>query len=500
MIRFKRDDAKFYWTAVVLSIILTVELLFHQFSPTDGGKTSSYIRRGLEYTLLNVIYFAWLIRRIRERQTVSLPRSGFETAGRVLDDSESGPRLLPSSIFLALSLISYPVTADVYLYLQYGLMCLNGVNPYTHRAGDFASALTPHLHWAEAANYGPIQLGVVSLLASFLPLGIFSAVYILKGFCLALHVLNAHLIGRVLKGSSYRGLAAFAYLVNPILLFEQVVNAHLDVLSCTLLILMLLFLKRKNDEGATVANWASVYVKAYAIVWVPIYFAYLLRNRRWASLAMGVLLWVATIVGLTLTLFPNGEAWARLQGPGKWMAAGSLHDIFSAILDGLSGVLPEIVVRKKAGIVLMSKLASYLGFCLFYAWLLWRFFFVERGTEEALSRGLGWATLLLFLLATPWFQPWYATVLIPFVVINRDDRLFAITAAAFATLATTSYYVFAYASVRGPLLVVSLLTVGPPIALIALGLLAPRLAERSWSWLMPSSGRDEEVEVFERSL
>ncbi len=490
MVRFKPDVKMLYWLAVVLSIILAVELLANGYSKyflNEAGRPANYIRRGLEYTVLNVIYFAWLIPSIlRRRRILSIDGPNLETRKSGAADSDFGRQLRAASIFLLLALISFPVTADVYLYLQTGLMCLNGVNPYLHRSVDFASALIPHLSWREATHYGPIQLGVCSLLALFLPLGILPSVYILKGLCLGLHILNARLIGSALRDSSYRELAMFAYLVNPVLIFDQVANAHLDVLACTMLILLLIFLKNENHAGATAINLASVFVKTYSIVWVPIYYAYLLRNRRWASLAAGVSLWVTVLVVFSLTILRSGEAWARLSGPG-WMAAGSLCHIASAIIYALSGVLPEVVVRKQAGVVLIFKMMGNLGYCIFYAWLLWRFFFVEQGTKEALSNDMGWATLILFLFATPWFQPWYATVLVPFVVINRHAYLFSITAAVYTVIASVSYYVLAYGPARIPLLAVSFLTVGPPIILICQGLVDPRVAERCWNWLKPAS-------------
>lgn len=48
--------------------------------------------------------------------------------------------------FLALALIAYPQSNDIYMYLHYGSMSLHKINPYLNSSDSFVSNLSPFLH------------------------------------------------------------------------------------------------------------------------------------------------------------------------------------------------------------------------------------------------------------------------------------------------------------------------------------------------------------------
>jgi hypothetical protein len=155
---------------------------------------------------------------------------------------------------------------------------------------------------------------------------------------------------------------------------------------------------------------------------------------------------------------------------------GSVHALFREGLGSLGGLLPEIIVRKQGAVVYRFTQATYGAYCLGYAVLLYRVLVGRLSSVSDLISYLGWATLVLLLFATPWYQPWYATILLPFVVLNLRARFFGITASTYALSSSVAYYLFSYSGNWWPQLGVSILTVVPPLALLVLGARHPDLA------------------------
>jgi alpha-1,6-mannosyltransferase len=106
---------------------------------------------GSQYLVLTVIYLTWLVRNEQKYK-------GYE----FLDILKS------TWVFLAIAFIGYPLTQDIYLYLQYGLMAINGLNPYMS-AGDFASVLSPFIFWNQTSTYGPISQIFLIISAALVP-------------------------------------------------------------------------------------------------------------------------------------------------------------------------------------------------------------------------------------------------------------------------------------------------------------------------------------------
>jgi alpha-1,6-mannosyltransferase len=387
----------------------------------------------------------------------------------------------PALIFLTLAWLAYPKSADVYLYLQHGLIASHGLDPYAIRAGDFDSPLSPLLMWKQSSAYGPVAVAIFAAAARALPFGVPAAVYTYKFYCLAAHLLNGYLVWKGLSGTRLRSRVALAYLVNPMLLIDQVANGHVEVFLNTSLIVLILCLKWKYQLGCIWAILTGLMTKIVPIVWLPLYAVFLVRSRKWGDLATAAAQIVATVLGLSFTVITTRQSWLSLLHTGaEWMAAGSIHDIFNATVDGLHGVLPDIVTQKRAGFFWLFKLATSAAYCLIYAAMLWRLYYRrQRDAAEDLLRDLGWATLALFLLAAPWYQPWYATILVPFVALNLNARYFAVTAMTFVTTSSLAYHILAYSGERLPLLAVSLLTVVPTAILVALGVLGKSPASAS---------------------
>jgi alpha-1,6-mannosyltransferase len=448
--------------ALIVALILGIELVVHGYNylnyishiaKQNNDFESSYFRRGIEYIILNIIYFLWLIQNKALKK-----RSNFINLLKL------------SIVFLLIAFFSYPVTSDIYLYLQYGLMDINKINPFLNPAGTFTSDLSPFLVWKQSSTYGPISQIFFIISAVFTSFGLVGRVYVFKFFCLLGHTLNSYLIWRQLKDCKHQNKITLAYLLNPLLLFEHVANAHLDVFICTALIVLINFIKQNRYTYSILTIWIGFLTKTIPIIWLPLISVFLVRQRRWKSLLIAAFLSLAIVTALFSTVLPTSKAWLSILNPGvSWQTAGSLHNILDVVLNTIEPFLSNLGARPqriKRITLFAFKTLAYLGFVIFYAKTLLNVYFKRGYSTNNLILDMGWTTLVLFLFATPWYQPWYCSILLSIAALKSDSWFFVLTSLTFCISSTCSYYLLAYAPEQYLLVVVSIITVVPTIGVL----------------------------------
>jgi alpha-1,6-mannosyltransferase len=405
--------------------------------------------------------------------------------------------LKPSLPFLLLAFICYPLGNDIYLYLHYGLMGLDGINPFIHRAGSFVSEFYDFLRWRQTSTYGPVSLLLFGISATVVPISKLLAIYLFKAFCLAAHLLNAYLVFRILQKSPYLEKVTLAYLCNPLILFEQVGSAHIDVLVCTSFLLFILCFKYKRYLLGIVAIWLGFLSKTLPILWLPLASAYLIQQKRWSSIFLAVIVSVEIVALLTFTVLPTKEAWRSLLNPGVSDTLipigemigrdtiGSLHRIVATYLNFSSSLNFEA----KQVIFEKFKLFTYAVFGSYYLRTLVEIPFRRRYSEVNLALDIGWVSFILFAVATSWVMPWYASILLPAIAITYEERRFVFTSLAFC-LSSTAYYVLGSTGV-----IQSWFVAGLPLLVLGLEMLLPRAKDtlyepKFFSDVIPESKQD----------
>lgn len=446
--------------ALILSIVLSIQLTLKGFNSI--GIISSFDRvtnnrlMSLEFFILSVLYLVWL-NRSRADKTAS-----------------NYTQILGSATpFLIFSWLAYPITKDLYLYLQYGLMSLNRVNPYLTKASDFQSDLSNLLDWSQSSTYGLVSLFFFIISARLSEIHLVLGVYGFKLICLVFHVLNGYLIWRILKQDSRRTRVTFAYLLSPALLFEQVTNAHVDVFLCTVLIAIDQFLKYRKYLSALVVTGVGFLTKTLPIIWLPLIGVFLIRQKRWKILVQFLLICAIAILILSLTAFPSIEAWRSVLNPGVGgKTAGSWHNLLGAVLLHTKSIVPSAAQEV---IPILFNRITLLLFAVYYGIALVKIYRQQTISESQLMIQIGWVTFVLFAFATPWYQPWYATILLPIAALNLEARFFAIASFIFSLVSTTAYFCLAFDQTKAGILG-SFLTMG---SVILLFLIRPKLTETS---------------------
>lgn len=453
-----------YIAALILSIVIAVQMTLIQLNVWGILSTASFsilVRRrfiSLEFIALCILYLIWLIK--------SRPNLGVT---RYLD------LLKPASLFLIPAWIAHPFTSDIHLYLQYGLMSLYRVNPYLTGAIDFESVMSKYLDWTQTSTYGIVSLFIFAIPAKFVEANVYLGVYLFKFICVVFHVLNSYLIWRALKESNYRSKVTLAYLISPILLFEHVVEAHVDVILCTALIAIDQLLKARRYLLGLIATGIGFLTKTLPIIWIPLIGVYLIRERRWKTIVKFILVCGIVIPTLYLTLLPTIDAWRSILNPGiKGMTAGSWHTVLQAILLRTQGSTELVAGSPQAMIFDLFSRFTLLLFAASYGVTLYRIYRNRSIRESELMVQIGWVTFILFAVATPWYRSWYASILLPIAALNLQARFFAVTSFVFASVSTITSLSLGYETNTAGILA-AILTMGSTIAVL---MLRPKIMPR----------------------
>jgi hypothetical protein len=218
----------------------------------------------------------------------------------------------------AINVILYPVGAlDVFNYMiEIKLAYHYDVNPYleTFKAFRRDSFALPAFLVDTRLFYGPVWL-----LVSWLP-GFFVGYTDVIHSLLAMKVLNAVLLGltglaifRYHDDERRRWLALYAFLANPLILFEGLANAHNDVMMTCFLVGALVALRgRSGLAGALLA--ASALVKFFTAALAPL-FVLVVVLRRWSfrRVAAGVALAGGLVVLACAPFWAGGRMVDGLQ-------------------------------------------------------------------------------------------------------------------------------------------------------------------------------------------
>jgi hypothetical protein len=388
------------------------------------GAAASWLRFGLEPTLrIGTGTPAYLA-------AAALLGVGLGLAGAcALRLARLAPELRPRALLgwaALVHLCAAPALAltsrDLFSNLAYGEMQLMGTNPYL--AGPSALASGPLLElieprWLDTPNaYGPV-LSMVSWLAAAAGAALGSPVWgaggAFKGLMLLCSLgtlLFAHACARSARHAR-EGAEGFALLAfSPLLAWEVSAQAHNDGFLVLSIMAFVWAAKRDLELLAVLALTAGTLAKLAAAPLLGLYLVFVLRRSPGRAVALSL---VAAAAG-ALLVWPYWQGLATLRGPAHTLGgdamrhAHSLADLLCMALEPLSRVAAGHAYR----LCWVGSIAVCLALFMKGAW---------RATNlDSVLRN----AMFLFLaydLTVPWFQPWYATWLLPLAAVERDPGL-----------------------------------------------------------------------------
>jgi hypothetical protein len=298
---------------------------------------------------------------------------------------------------------------DVFAYLGWGrISAIHGLNPYLTGYAQIADSYSPYAWYRGPMNHGPVVLSAflaAGLTSEYSPL---AAVYVLKVQWLVVHLCAAWALGHVLKEARLDpGYGLFLFTLNPLVLFELILNGHNDGLMILFAILALAALQRGHGGAALLIALLGALVKAPGAVLYATTAVYLIRQRHWRSLASGVAGTILITVGVILLFFPDvRSALVLLDRPGVSLYAGIVN-----VMTGGDSVPQDVMLRGGLQLVLMLALA------LFAVWRL-----AKIADFEGVVRETSYLMLATLVALQGSIYPWYVTWVFPFVVFLGSAR------------------------------------------------------------------------------
>ncbi len=292
-------------------------------------------------------------------------------------------------------LVTAPLfSQDAYSYLAQGTLVHLGIDPYRHAPAVLASAGQPHVlgavdpFWRHTtAPYGPLFLGIVSLVVALAGSHLVLGVLLIRVLDLAGLVLLAAFVPRLARAlGADPARATWWVLLSPLVLLELVAAAHNDLLMIGLVVAGVTFaIERRVLLGiavcalaATIKLPAAAAIVFIAVMWVrdePTRSARLRAAGAAAAVAVGVFAAVSVVTGLGLgwistTVFSTPDKVRLAITPATalgWTVAQlvpvgtrGLESALGVVAFGLSCVLGAVLLWRTR----RDNMVRYLGIAL----------------------------------------------------------------------------------------------------------------------------------------
>jgi len=421
------------------------------------GSLSNRVGINLLVLFLILLYVIWLVQAFQRESSAQLIQTELTDFRSILMQG------LP---FLICAFVAYPFSADIYIYLHYGLMVLDGLNPFLVEADLFSSGLNDFHQWLglnTTAAYAPLSIALFVLPAFISGSNTVFGIYCFKLLCLAAHVTSAYLIWRFISPSRYRQTIVLAYLIHPLILIQQISDCHTEVFVAVTIVAAIACIRCKCYSSAVLCCWAGALIKTLPILYVPLISAFLLSKRLYASLALVVFASLRIVVGLSSTILPTLTSWkASFLAPELTGYSGTLLHVVYLLMRNVYTVPFDL----QTSILQICELVVTLLFAAYYTWQCLKL--LQQGTTERhLVVAIGWVTLTLILFARPWVSPWYVTLPLAVVVFCLDVPVLVL---ASFTYSLSVLLVFSDGAGQGTIsIVTSLSRIVPPTVVLLSG-------------------------------
>jgi hypothetical protein len=202
----------------------------------------------------------------------------------------------------------------------------------------------------------------------------------------------------------------FAY--APILVWEISGQAHNDCLLVLATVGFVWALVCDRQWLAVLCLGTAVFAKLAAVVVLLLYLVYVFRLSRIRAVAMTL---VIGLFGIAVS-WPYWRGLRSLQGPLETLGGHASRTSRSFADLAVSGAA---TLGSTATIIVYR--VSWIGGIVWLLFLLGRAALQVRRAQDVIH----WSLVILgayCLVAAPWFQPWYATWLLPLALVHCDGR------------------------------------------------------------------------------
>lgn len=290
---------------------------------------------------------------------------------------------------------SYDIFGNVafaHLHAHYGL------NPYQANVISLSDYLSDpflkNMWWVtHGSPYGPLwtwlSFGIYHIAAGF---GLIPLLFGFKIIGLLMHLLITFTIYRIAEviAKGHGSKAAIIYGMNPLAIFELVVNAHNDGPAILLLLILLyLFLQTRYLAGLIITGIAATFKLTVSIA-APFIILKVVKDRGQLYTLLGLCLTIATVIIIYLPL---------------WTGIDTLNGLWTTLGGYISNSLPTIpYALDYTQFIRPFSIFGLLVFCLLYLKL---FLGMNSENNETLIITIGLSFMIYYLLGASVVHRWY---------------------------------------------------------------------------------------------
>lgn len=149
--------------------------------------------------------------------------------------------------------------------------------------------------------YGPIWPLICKILSGLSMGNLSVALYIYKLFNVILHVVNTYLVYKITKNKKK---FALIYGLNPLVLFEGIVNVHNEILVIFFILLGLYFFVRKKNIALTMVFFTfATAIKYFAMLLLPFIILYYYRKEKISRKVLYSFLWAILFITILVACY-----------------------------------------------------------------------------------------------------------------------------------------------------------------------------------------------------
>jgi alpha-1,6-mannosyltransferase len=313
--------------------------------------------------------------------------------------------VVPAAIIVTaviLTLAPPLLSRDVFNYIAYGRLQINGINPYAHGPAalshDPVYPFTGHLWKHEPSAYGPLFTLISAALA---PLGTAVSLWTMKALAGLATVGTTALIWLTARrlGRSPAFAAAF-FALNPLVLIYALPGAHNDLLMAFFVALSVYLAVCGRAASAGAALVVAMAIKLSAGLAAP--FLLLGVRPRWRALASFAIAGALVVAG-TLALY--GTA------PANMVDVLTFQQKFNWIVVSVPGFVGSLF-----GLGPLTPHTKHLLFAVFAASAAALIVYSRSGRSWLEAAG---AATVVLLATTAWLLPWYIVWVLPLAAVMR---------------------------------------------------------------------------------
>jgi len=334
--------------------------------------------------------------------------------------------ILGALIILALILIwVFPIgSSDIFLYLTKArTFAIHGLSPYvtaySQLTGDAFYPFLKDNHWASyTSSYGPLFTLVAGSLSLVFKTNLLASILLFKGFFATLHIANTWLVDKTL-GRRF----AWLYALNPLILFEFLINGHNEVLMIFFCLLAFYFLWKKtpslkNSLLSIFFLTLGILIKFIPLIILPVWGLALLwrlkdKTEKRLFIGLSIPLFLSVVF---LTYLPFWQNFSIILNPIVSQMHFTNYLLSSPVITFIYSFLTTMGMSHSWTTAILTSQILFLGFLLFMTIKI-----IREWREKNVKKLLNYGTLIILAFYASffsWLMPWYFTFLLLLLLIS----------------------------------------------------------------------------------